>query len=151
MRNPLEEGRQRLTEQEEIQESYREIFTTAINVLETKGQPEKGFPFPFLKHQYFRHTMGSPDPEVRVKIIAGGKDLEKVKEVFVFINGVSGGSWLGVRKAGIKGQEEFKGRGSRTGDSALGPKLDGSRNNHITFVREYLGVIKQIRSEIMPH
>lgn len=144
MRNFLEEGKQRLTEQEEIRESYNEIFTTAINILETHGQLEEGFPFSFFRHQSFRHAMRSSDPEVRVQIIAEGEDLKKAREVFMIINGVG---WFSVKKTGVKRQEGFKGKDFRLKGFA---KLDGSPDDHIERVRGYLDAIKQVRSEISP-
>ena len=145
MSNLIEQGRERLSRQEEIAASCKEIFTTATDLLETNGQPVRNRLF--FKHQVLRHTVNSREPEVHVDISAGA-DLEKANKVSVYIQGVGR---LDVRKIGVEEQEEFKGK--KFGEHAAygyADDLNGSWIWHIDTVRGYLAAIKQVRSEIYP-
>jgi len=149
MSNPIEDGTQRPTEQEEIRDSCREIFITAIKLLETKGQPAAN---DFNRYQLFQHFVANPRQEaVNVRIVAG-ENLAKARKVSVYVGGVGR---LDVRKTGVKGQEKYKGKefneySIRRGYSGHSQDLDGRNSFHILVVRGYLKDIRRVSTEIMP-
>ena len=144
MVNPLEEGRrilgEKLSEQEEIHASCKEIFTTAIEILETQGKPEKKFPF--LKYQVVLFPLNSSDSPV-VGIIYAGANLKKAREITMKIKGVGG---LRVRKGGPKGKEEYKAQ-----MFAIGMEYIGWFRINVYAARGYLNAIRQVKGKMEVH
>ena len=146
MNNAIERGRERLRDWEQIKASCREIFTTAIELLETKGQPEKNVML--FKYQVLRYAVNSRKPEINVQITAGA-DLKKARKVSLHIQSVGR---LDVRKISGKGQELFMGRVFNIDfASSSGIDLYGNSPTDVDTVHGYLNAIKQVRSEIIPH
>lgn len=146
MSNPLEEGRQRPAGQDEMEESYREIFTTAIKLLETRGKlSAKNFFNGYQRYQVFQHAVDYPRQDaINVKIVAGA-DLEKAKKVSIHV----GLFRLDVRKKGVEGREKHKGQEFNV-DFGHGEDLNGGKSFHIVSVRKFLEDIRRVSSDIMP-
>ncbi len=149
MSNLHEADRQIPTEQEEIEDSCREIFNTGMDILKAKGQPAAN---DFNRYQIFHHSVANPRHDaVNVRIVAGA-NLAKARKVSINVFGVGR---LDVRKTGVKGQGKYKGKefneySIRTGYSGHSQDLDGRNSFHILAVRGYLKDIRRVSSEIMP-
>ena len=147
MSNAIEQGRGRLRSQEDVKSSSREIFTTAMDLLEAKGQPMRCANL--LVYRVFQHTVSFPESEISVTIVAGA-NLEKAQKVSIRIQGVG---MLQVRKTRVRRQEEFKAREYRIGyddnyapiDYFFKPKPDSREYEEADILRGYLNAVRQVQ------
>lgn len=144
MSNLLEEGRVRVAEQEEEIDPFREIFTTAIKLLEIKGRLSARLPH--NRYQVFQHKLNSPRQEATNVVIVAGEDLVKARKISMHVNGVG---TLEVRKRVFRGQETYKGK-ELNGISGRTEDLNGSSEFHHGVIGEYLKKIRMVSSEAVP-
>ena len=139
--NAIEEGRQRLIEQGEIDSANREVFNTAIEILKAKGVKHRG-DYPFNTYKVLRYTDKSMEPEILI-VIRAGNDLAKARKIDFFIGGKG---WLYFKKSGAEGREQFDAY-----QSLMPPAFPLTSHNETSEIPGYRDAIRQVKKQLGLH